>query len=62
MQIISSQPLSLLYVSWASLEGGMFVSPEILTPVYGFSFASFLQTFLLLCVIATTILDPFFLF
>ena len=51
MQIVSSQPLSLLYVSWASLEGGMFVSPEVLTPVRGFSVRIFFYPF-----------GPFFVF
>ena len=31
-------PLSLLYAHWASQEGGVFVSPEVLTLVHGFSF------------------------
>ena len=51
-------PLSLPYANWASKEGSMFVSPEVLTPVHGFSFVPFLQAFPFLCLLAT-ILDSF---
>ena len=54
--------LSLPYANWAGQEGGVFVSPEVLTPVLGFSFVPFLQAFLFLCLLDTTILDSFFLF
>ena len=54
--------LSLPYANWASQEGDVFVSPEVLTPVHGFAFAPFSQAFSLLCLLATTILDSFFLF
>ena len=40
-----SYALSLPYANWASQEGGMFVSPEVLTPVCGFSFVPFLRVF-----------------
>ena len=36
-----SSPLSLPYTNFASQEGGVFVSPEVLTLVHGFSFVSF---------------------
>ena len=39
-------PLSLPYANWGRQEGGMFVSPEALTPVCGFSSVQFLQAFL----------------
>ena len=39
-------PPSLPYANWASQEGGVFVSPEVLTPVHGFSFVPFSQAFL----------------
>ena len=42
--------------------GGLFVSPEVLTPVLGPSFALISQDFSFLCLLATTILDSFFLF
>ena len=57
-----SSLLSLPYANWASQEGGMFVSPEVLTPVLGFSFVPFLWIFPFLCLLATTILDSFSLF
>ena len=47
--------LSLPYVNWASQA---FVSPEVLEP----SFVLFVQAFSFLCLLATTILDSFFLF
>ena len=59
---LSPSPLSLPYANWASQEGGMFVSPEVLTPVLGFSFVPFLWIFPFLCLLATTILDSFSLF
>ena len=37
--------LSLPYANWASQEGDVFVSPEVLTPVHGFAFAPFSQVF-----------------
>ena len=40
-----SYALSLPSANWASQEGGMFVSPEVLTPVCGFSFVPFLRVF-----------------
>ena len=48
--------------SRTSQEGGVFVSPEVLTLVHGFSFVPFLQAFPFLCLLATTILDSFSLF
>ena len=51
--------LSLPHENWASQEGGMFVSPEVLTLVRGFSFFLLSQAFLYLCLLATAILDPF---
>ena len=33
-----SSPLSLPYANWASQEGGVFVSPDVLIPVCRFSF------------------------
>ena len=51
--------LSLPHANWASQEGGMFVSPEVLTLVRGFSFFLLSQAFLYLCLLATAILDPF---
>ena len=54
--------LSLPYANWAGQGGGVFVSPEVLTPILGFSFVPFLQAFLFLCLLDTTILDSFFLF
>ena len=51
--------LSLPHANWASQEGGMFVSPEVLTLVCGFSFFLLSQAFLYLCLLATAILDPF---
>ena len=42
---VSSPTLSLPYANWASQEGGMFVSPEVLIPVCGFSFILFLLAF-----------------
>ena len=59
---VSYPSLSLPHANWASQEGGMFVSPEVLTLVHGFSFVPFLQAFPFLCLLATTILDSFFLF
>ena len=59
---VSYPTLSLPHANWASQEGGMFVSPEVLTLVHGFSFVPFLQAFPFLCLLATTILDSFFLF
>ena len=38
-------PLSLPYANWAGQEGAVFVLPEVLTPVYGFSFVLFLWAF-----------------
>ena len=40
----------------------MFVSPEVLTPVRGFSFVPFSRAFPFLYLLATTILDSFLLF
>ena len=54
-----SPTLSLPSANWASQEGGVFVSPEVLTPVHGFSFAPFSQDFFLLCLLATAIWTPF---
>ena len=51
-----------LYANWTGQEGGVFVSPEVLTPVCGFSFLPFSWAFPFLCLLATTILDYFFLF
>ena len=33
-------PPSLTCANWASQEGGVFVSPEVFTPIHGFSFCS----------------------
>ena len=54
--------MSLPYANWASQEGRVFVSPEDLTLVCGFSLVPFLQAFSFLCLLATAILDSFFLF
>ena len=54
--------LSLPHANWVSQEGGMFVAPEVLTLVHGFSFVLFSQAFLYLCLLATTIWNSFFLF
>ena len=51
--------LSLPHANWTSQEGGMFVSPEVLTLVHGFSFFLLSQAFLYLCLLATAILDTF---
>ena len=48
--------------NWASQEGGMFVSSEVLTLVCGFSFVPLLQAFPFLCLLTTAILDSFLLF
>ena len=40
----------------------MFVSPEVLTLVRGFSFVPFSWAFPFVCLLATTILDSFLLF
>ena len=50
------------YANWAGQEGDVFVSPEIFTSVHRFSFVTFSRAFLYLCLLATTILDTFFLF
>ena len=42
--------------------GGLFVSPEVLTPVLRRTFVLFLWAFSFLCLLATAILDSFFLF
>ena len=52
-------PLSLPYVNCQ--PGGLFASPEVLTPVLEPSFVLFSQAFSFLCLLATTI-DSFFLF
>ena len=54
--------LSLPYANWTGQEGGKFVSPEVLTLVYGFSFLQLLWVFPFLCLLVSTILDYFFLF
>ena len=41
---------------------GLFVSPEVLTLVLGFSFVPFSQAFSFLCLLAIDILDSIFLF
>ena len=56
---VSYPTLSLPHANWTSQEGGMFVSPEVLTLVHGFSFFLLSQAFLYLCLLATAILDPF---
>ena len=53
---------SLPYANRAGQEGGVFVSPEVLTLFCGFSFVLFSQAFPFLCLLATTVLDSFFLF
>ena len=55
-------PLSLLYANLTGHKGVVFVSPEVLTLAHGFCFVSFLQAFPFLCLLATAILDSFFLF
>ena len=40
-------------------KNGMFVSPEVLTPVHGLSSVLFLQAFPFLCVLAANIWTPF---
>ena len=57
-----SSPLILPYANWASQEGVVFVSPEVLTLVCGFSFVPFLQAFPFLCLLTTAIFYSFFLF
>ena len=57
-----SSPLSLPYANWASQEGEVFVSPEFLTLVHGLSFVPFSLDFPFLCLLATNILESFFLF
>ena len=57
-----SSLLSLPYANWASQEGDMFVSPEVFILVHAFSFVPFLWAFPFLFLLATTILDSFFLF
>ena len=57
-----SSLLSLPFANWASQEGDVFVSPEFLTLVHGFSFVPFSQDFPFPCLLATAILDFFFLF
>ena len=42
---LSAPPLGLPYENWASQEQAMFVSPEVLTPVHGFSFVLFSRLF-----------------
>ena len=57
---VVSSLLILPYANWASQEGGMFVSPEVLTLVCGFSLVPLLQAFPFLCLLTTAILDSFF--
>jgi len=57
-----SPPTRLPYANWPSQEGGVFVSPEVLTLVPGFSFVPFSRAFPFLCLLTTAILDSFFLF
>ena len=57
-----SSPLSLPYANWASQEGAVFISPEVLIPLHGFPSVPLLRTFSFLCLLATAILDTFFLF
>ena len=54
--------LSLPYANWPGQEGGVFVSHEVLTSACGFSFVPFSRAFSFLWLLATTILDSFFLF
>ena len=54
-------PLSLSCVNWVSQEGCL-LPPEILTLVLGPSFVLFMWAFSFLCLLATTILDSFFLY
>ena len=54
--------LSLPYANWVSQEGGLFVWPELLSPVGRYSFVPFLQAFPFLCLLATAFLDSFFLY
>ena len=62
LSFICLLPLGLPYANWVSQEVGVFVSPEVLTGIRGFSFVPFLQTFPFLCLLGTAILDSFFLF
>ena len=55
-----SSLLSLPYANWASQEGSVFVSPEVLPRVHGCPFVPFLRAFSFLCLLATAILDSFF--
>ena len=57
-----SSLLSLPYANWASQEGDVFVPPEFLTLVHGLSFVPFSRDFPFLCLLATNILESFFLF
>ena len=43
-------------------SGGLFVLTEVLTLVLGPSFVLFSQAFSFLCLLATTVMDSFFLF
>ena len=54
---LSPPPMSLPYANWAGQEGG-----KVLTLVCGFSLVPSLQAFSFLCLLATDILDSFFLF
>ena len=59
---LSPPLLSLPYANWANQEVGVFVSPEVFTPVHGFSFLIFfffLTVFLLLFFCR---FSPFFVF
>ena len=58
----SKGEMCLLYANLAGHKGVVFVSPEVLTLVHGFCFVPFFQAFPFLCLLATTILDSFFLF
>ena len=53
--------LSLPCANWCGQEVGVLVSLEALIPVCGFSFVPFSQVFPFLCLLASAVLDSFFL-
>ena len=54
-----SSPLSLPCANWASQEGHVFISPEVLTLVHRFSFVSFSWTLSFLCFSSLPFWTPF---
>ena len=59
---VSSLPWACSIPIGLAKKGVCFFSPEVLTPIHGFSFVLSSQAFPFLCLLATTILDFFFLF